>query len=244
MLNNPNLGGDDDNDQSVADAYTSTSKVPLSVPVALLYAFGTVEGDPTPGIDKILRQVRLPYNKEYLNVSDNVYKALSSRMLKNSQVTILSWVFFDIIESEYITKYFNMEINTNLRIIAYAILKTAGLNSLADIIMSTSYEDGIFMSKSGNRQADPELEEAVSDILLLGISKKNKSQKFGLSIMDDDTNIDLLKELIFGPPVMEMTNTRWLGLHLPKGKDSTFTVKNAREEMLKLMLLSRNNLKA
>lgn len=250
MLNNTNISSDeDDSTAATTDTYLSVSEIPIGYVEELLRSFDEIK--PTlmnkyrgiSGIDNIKRQISLPVDDKYIDEALTIKDTLISRKLDRVQRTIICWLFFSTIESQYIP-YFPKEIMLNFRVLAYAILKTNGIDNIANMMLSTIYEDGIFISKVSIQKAPDELEDALSNMYKLVVNKKTKSKTFGLFGLDGSQEIDdsSLKELLIRPVAKRVSSVRWLS-HLVKGDDGIFVINNAREELIKIMLLAYNDIK-
>lgn len=237
MVNNPEISVDeDDGNGAVTDTYLSVSEIPIGY-VEEIPHFYRIHNK-AKDMSKILKQNKLPIDKKYLDEILPFRDLLKTKKLDRVQKSIICWLGFDVIESDYL-KYFEPDIQVNFRMVSYAILKTAGINNIANILVSTIYEDGLYVSKPNTQKADPELEKALDDIYKLTISKKARSKTYGLSILDtipeaEDGN---LKELIIKPVIKRLSNIRWIAYHLPSDS-SIITINNAREEVIKTMLLA------
>ena len=122
--------------------------------------------------------------------------------------------------------------------IAYAILKTAGIDVTANIMLAPIFDAGLYVSKENTQKADPDLEKRVDDLFNLGISRKTKNSSYGLSIIDSvESETTVLKELFIRPVVKRLANIKWISYH-QKGDDNLIRINNAREEVLKTFLLS------
>lgn len=230
MVNDPNISTDeDDSNSSVTDTYMSLSEIPIGYVEELLYAFSNRE--------KIMNQLTITVDLKHLEAIDHLRDTMLDRPLDKAQMALLCWLYFDIIESKYMI-YFTKDIIYELRVLAYAILMTHGLVSLANVIMSTMYEDGLYMIKAGQQQASEDLEEKLDELYSITINKKSKNRKYGLSVLDETDALEdsSLKELLYRPVIRRLSTVRWLGYHLPKDSN-IFTITNAREEIIKLVSL-------
>ena len=234
MVNNPEISVDeDDGNGAVTDTYLSVSELPVGYLEEIPFFYRDMPN--------ILRQNKLPVDMKYIEEIKPIMPVLATKKLDKVQKLILSWLFTSIMERQYI-KYFEKSIMLNFRVIGYAILKTAGIDNIANILLSTIYEDGLYVSKPNTQRADPELEKKTDDIYsLLSINKKSKNKPYGLSILDTNNEIDesSLKELIVKPVIKRLSNIRWIAYHLPTDSN-LISINNAREEVLKTLLLSHS----
>lgn len=227
MVNDPTISTDeDDSNSSVTDTYLSISRIPLGYAEEIVFQLDTM--------DKILQQIRMPFDKALLDVGNNVKANLLDRRLDTSQEAIMCWLYFDIIEAEYM-KYLTKEIKFNLRVVAYALLKTLELDNLASLILSTPYEEGLYQVKSSTTPVPEELEAEFESLYSITINKRAREKRYGLSVLggEDDSDMDL-KELLYRPVIRRVSTVRWLGYHLPKDSN-IYTINNAREEIIKLV---------
>lgn len=231
IVNDPGISIDDEGgSSSVTDTYLSLTEIPIGYVEELLVCYGSIE--------LILAQLRIRVDIKYLNEINHLRATLIDKQFDPAQVTVISWLFADVIESDYL-KYFTREIMLDFRLIAYAILKTHNLNELANVIVGTIYESGGYLSKSAVNTATPELEEKLNSMYSLSINKKSRSRKYGLSILEDSDTVledSNLKELFIKPVIRRISTTKWLCYNLPK-ENNVVTVTNIRGELIQLMAI-------
>lgn len=230
MINNLEISVDeDDGNGAVTDTSLSVSEIPVSGLEEIPYFYRNRE--------IILRQNKLPIDMKYLDEIEHIRPLLTTKKLDKVQKAILCWLFSGMMEAKYI-RFFNKEIRTELRMIAYAILKTAGIDVTANIMLATIFDAGLYVSKENTQKADPDLEKKVDDLFNLGISRKTKNSSYGLSIIDSvESETTVLKELFIRPVVKRLANIKWISYH-QKGDENLIRINNAREEVLKIFLLS------
>lgn len=231
IINDPGISIDDEGgSSSVTDTYLSTSKVPIGYIDAIQVCFSSIE--------LILQQLLIPVNTKYIDIALHTKTILLDKALDPVQTAIISWLFADVFESEYMED-FDRDTIANLRIISYAILKTHGIDEIADMMLGTIYESGNFLNKqNANLQTIDELEVELTSMFSLSINKKAKSRTFGLSILDDsdDVDEDNIKESFIRPVVRRLSTTKWISYIRPK-EDSAMVISNARKQVAELMTL-------
>lgn len=229
IVNDPGISIDDEGgSSSVTDTYLSLTEIPIGYVEELLVCYGSME--------LILAQVMINIDTAYITEIEHLRPILFDKQFDPAQIAVISWLFADVIESDYL-KYFDRSIMLNFRIIAYAILKTHNLNELANVLLGTIYESGGYLSKSAVNIATPALEEKLDSMYSLSINKKSRSRKYGLSILEDSDTIledSNLKELFIKPVIRRISTTKWLCYNLPKG-NNIVTVTNIRGELIQMM---------
>ena len=231
MVNNPEISVDeDDGNSAVTDAYLSVSEIPIGYVEEISYFYRD--------LDVILKQNKLPVDMKYIEEVKPYIKVLTTKNLDKAQKAIICWLGFKMFESEYLT-YKEKEIRVLYRVLSYAILKTAGIDVIANILLSSIYEDGLYVSKPNTQKASPELELAFEEAYKLTINKKARNRPYGLSILDTTSELDdtSLRELFVRPVIKRLSNIRWIAYHLPSDAN-IITITNAREEVIKTMLLA------
>lgn len=231
MVNNPEISVDeDDGNSAVTDAYQSVSEIPIGGVEEISYFYRSM--------DVILKQNKLPVDVKYIDEVMPYLDIIKNKKLDKAQKAIICWLGFKSFESEYMT-YYDASTRTAYRIISYAILKTAGIDVIANILLSSIYEDGLYVSKPNTQKASPELEQAFDNAYKLTINKKARNRPYGLSILDTSAELEdtSLKELFIRPVIKRLSNIRWIAYHLPSDSN-IITITNAREEIIKTMILA------
>ena len=249
MLNNTNISSDeDDSNAATTDTYTSVSEIPIGYVEEYIYSYGPIPASPwnnytaISSLDNIRSQISIPIDDKYIQEALAIKDTLINRKLDRSQRAIICWLGFSVIESKYLS-YLEKEITVNFRILTYAMLKTHGINSIANIMLSTIYDDGIFISKVNTQKASDELEEVLTNMYKkLSVNKKSKTRGLGLFGLDSiESEDNSFKELIVRPVAKRFSSVRWLS-HLISGDDGIFVITNAREEIIKTLALSYNDI--
>lgn len=236
IVNDPGISIDDEGgSSSVTDTYLSLTEIPIGYVEEILVCFSSIE--------LILAQLRINVDTKYITELEPIKSVLIDKPFDPAQTAILAWLFFDMIESEYL-KYFSREMELNFRIVAYAILKTHNLNELANVIVGTTYESGGYLSKSAINTATPELEEKLDSMYSLSINKKSRNRRYGLSILEDSDTVledSNLKELFLKPVIRRLSTTKWLCYNLPKDSN-VVTVTNIRAELIQMIAIVYDNM--
>lgn len=228
IINDPSISIDDEGGSSaVTDSYLSLTRVPIGTVEEFLVCFETM--------DLILAQNKIPIDMKYIEEGLSIWNLIIDKELTKIHEALICWCCVDMIEADYY-EYFNIETVNYLRILVYAIMKTNGLNELANVMMAVPYETGGYLSKTAFNTTLPELEEALSNMYSITVNKKSRNRRYGLTILDDpadnleDTSI---KELLIKPVIRKISTTRWLCYNLPK-ENNVINVNDIRAEIIKL----------
>lgn len=236
IINDPSISIDDEGgSSSVTDTYLSLTRVPIGTVEEFLICFETM--------DLLLAQNKIPIDMKYIEEGMLLKNILIDKELTNIHQALICWCCVDMMESEYYD-YFTKEIVNNLRVLVYAIMKTYGLNELANIMMGVPYETGGYLSKSAINTTTPELEESLSNMYGITVNKKSRNRRYGLTILDDVSdayNETSIKELLIKPIIRKISTTRWLCYNLPK-ENNVISVNGIRAEIIKLMCIIHENM--
>lgn len=238
MFNNPDMITDEDGNSAATDTYVSTSQVTLGAIEEIRWSFRDMEN--------ILHQVRRVYTIDPThllpsNDKNHPLHVARAMMIKNEidhvQKALLCWLFFEVMESEW-RKLFTRETMADLRLVAYAVLKTNHLDLLADLMISGRYEMGGFINNTIKKTND-EIETYVKSLFGVTISKKSKV--YGLNILSDDEidteDEDSIMGLLINPVIKRGTTFRWVAYHTGDVAGTVYVIPNMRELVLKTIEL-------
>ena len=238
LINKPKqLTDDDGSNSSVTDAYTSVTQLAIGHTEEIKEYFGTRE--------MILMQlerssIRLDLN--ILNSLDSYRTSLAVKIPDVSQEVLICWIFFNILERNYLDLLDKQTAMMELRLIAAAILYTNEFDMLGDIMMSSTVNDGVYVNKPSNKKCEPNIEEMLDSVYSIAVNKKPRSRQYGLSLLDDSVaDADSgLKELLIKPMIKRLSSNRWYNHMRPEG--DVFEYTSPREDLIRLLALLHVNI--